>query len=74
MDVVNRTAISEKDFAQFKSELERHRSLQDLLNWARQQPEGTLVPGAIAELIVQDEFTHDLVVPWRSVFVVYGTT
>ncbi|HEY7160323.1 MAG TPA: hypothetical protein VH815_03650 [Acidobacteriota bacterium] len=72
--VKNRTNLSEKDFESISSELKQHQSLQDLLRWAQSQPEGALIPGAISELVVQDEFTHDLVVPWRNWFIVYGTT
>jgi hypothetical protein len=74
MQVINRTHLSDNEFEIIRIELGQHRSLQDLLRWAEKQPAGALVPGAIAELIVQDEFTHDLVVPWRDQFIVYGTT
>jgi hypothetical protein len=74
MNVVNRSNLTDNDFSVFRNELAQHRSLQDLLKWAEKQSPGTLVPGAIAELVVQDEFTHDLVVPWRGFYVVYGTT
>jgi hypothetical protein len=73
-EVKNRSNLSEKDFENISVDLKEHQSLQDLLRWAERQPEGALIPGAISELIVQDEFTHDLVVPWRKLFLVYGTT
>jgi hypothetical protein len=73
-EVKNRSKLSEVDFAFIVNEIKTHQSLQDLLRWAERQPEGSLIPGAISELIVQDEFTHDLVVPWRNLFIVYGTT
>ncbi|HSE42947.1 MAG TPA: hypothetical protein VLH08_19450 [Acidobacteriota bacterium] len=71
---MNRAQLSDEQLAVFKNELAEHRSLQDLLRWAERQPDGALVPGAIAELVVQDEFTHDLVVHWRGFYIVYGTT
>jgi len=73
-EVKNRTNLSEKDFESISADFKEHQSLQDLLRWAERQPEGTLIPGAIADLVVQDEFTHDLVVPWQNLFIVYGTT
>lgn len=73
-EVKNRTNLSQIDFEAISIDLKEHQSLQDLLRWAERQPEGALIPGAISELIVQDEFTHDLVVPWRNLFIVYGTT
>jgi hypothetical protein len=72
--VKNRANLSEKDFETISTDLKQHQSLQDLLRWAERQPEGMLIRGAISELIVQDEFTHDLVVPWQNLFIVYGTT
>lgn len=74
LEVKNRANLSDKDFETIAVDLKEHRSLQDLLGWAESQPEGTLIPGAISELVVQDEFTHDIVVPWRNFFIVYGTT
>jgi hypothetical protein len=73
-EIKNRSNLSQKDFESITIELKDHRSLQDLLRWAERQPQGTLIPGAIKELIVQDEFTHDIIVPWRNLFIVYGTT
>ena len=73
-EVINRANLSDKDFETISTDLKTHRSLQDLLRWAESQPEGTLIHGAISELVVQDEFTHDIVVPWRIFFIVYGTT
>ena len=32
-------------------------------------------PEALTEVVVQDEFTHDVVVPWRDgLYLVYDTT
>lgn len=73
-NVKNRANLSENNFESISNDLEQHQSLQDLVRWAENQPEGTLIPGVISDLIVQDEFTHDIVVPWRNLFIVYGTT
>ena len=73
-EVKNRAKLSENDFETISIDLKQHHSLQDLLRWAERQPEGALIPGAISELIIQDEFTHYLVVPWQNIFIVYGTT
>ena len=74
MEVKNYSHLTAEEFETFRSELENHHSLQDLLRWAESQPAGALVPGVIANLVIQDEFTHDLVVPWHGSYVVYGTT
>jgi len=28
----------------------------------------------VAEVITQDEFTHDVIVPYKNIFLVYDTT
>lgn len=48
-----------------------HRTLQDAVRWAFSQDP----PLVVAEVIVQDEFTHDVVFPFRgSLHLVYDTT
>ncbi len=74
MRVTNRANLPDTQFENRRREFESHVSLQDLLRWAQVQPEGALIPGVIAELVIQDEFTHDLIVPWQGLFLVYGTT
>ncbi len=45
-------------------------SLHALLQWAfAQRP-----PSDVAEVVVQDEFSHDVVLPWRDVYLVFDTT
>src|SRR5687768_10188147 len=48
-----------------------HGTLQDVVRWAgRQDP-----PLGIVEVLVQDEFTHDVVLSWRDGrHLVYATT
>ena len=75
MKVLNRASLSPEQFTPIEAELKNHRSLLDVIKWARKQPPGTLLPEIIADLVVQDEFTHDIVVPWRDgLFIVYGST
>jgi hypothetical protein len=74
MKVVNRANMPKEIFETLIDELQYHRSLLDILKWARKQPSGELLPEILSELVVQDEFTHDLVIPWRSLFIVYETT
>lgn len=51
--------------ADARAELERLATLGDVVRWSR----------AIAAVIVQDEFTHDVVVPWRpGAWLVFDTT
>jgi hypothetical protein len=72
-------ALELTDFANLpKSEREslsltvsQHRGLDDIFAWGRQQSP-TIVP---ADVIKQDEFTHDVLVPLPGDrWLVYGTT
>lgn len=51
-----------------------HKGLADVLAWAATKPKSELHPQIVAEVITQDEFTHDVIVPYRDVFLVYDTT
>lgn len=61
------------------AEIERticnQQNLQDMMAWALAQPRGTFEPQVVSEVIVQDEFTHDVVVPrYDGLVLVYDTT
>ncbi|HTH37997.1 MAG TPA: hypothetical protein VL572_08525 [Pyrinomonadaceae bacterium] len=71
---VNFSSLSEVDFRQLEKELDRHDSLRDVLAWADLQPKDQVHPQLIAEVITQDEFTHDVIMPFKNVFLVYDTT
>jgi hypothetical protein len=75
MRVVNHANLSPEQLAEIEGELPEQRGLQDVVSWGLRKDSGALLPGVIAEVIVQDEFTHDAIVPWRDHLVlVYGTT
>jgi hypothetical protein len=75
MQLINHANLSAEQFAQLASELSEHRSLTDVLNWGFKQPKGTVHPQIVADVIVQDEYSHDLIVPWRDgLVIVYATT
>jgi hypothetical protein len=57
-----------------KAEIERHKGLADVLAWAATKPKSDVHPQTVAEVITQDEFTHDVIVPYRDIFLVYDTT
>jgi hypothetical protein len=45
------------------------------MRWALSHPPGTFLPEVVAAVVLQDEFTHDVIVPWRDGLVlVYDTT
>ena len=75
MQVVNHANLSSEEIAQIESELPEQQTLNDVMTWAFAQPPGTFVSTIVADVIVQDEFTHDVIVPYRDKLVfVYDTT
>lgn len=75
MRVANYANLSADRLALVESELPGQPGLQDVVSWGLEKESGASLPGVIAEIIVQDEFTHDAIVPWRDGLVlVYGTT
>jgi hypothetical protein len=75
MRVTNRANLSPEQLAAIESELPEQRALSGVVSWGLEKESGAVVQGVIAEVIVQDEFTHDAIVPWRNNLVlVYDTT
>ncbi|MEK6279457.1 MAG: hypothetical protein AABN95_03810 [Acidobacteriota bacterium] len=75
MRVLNHANLATSTIVEIEAQLADQENLRDVMNWALSYPAGTFVPQVVADVIVQDEFTHDVVVPWREGLVlVYGTT
>jgi hypothetical protein len=75
MRVANQANLSSEAIADIAAELSAQQNLGDVMSWALCSPPGTFIPSVVAEVIVQDEFTHDVIVPWRDGLVlVYDTT
>jgi hypothetical protein len=75
MRVLNQANLSPETVSGIAGELSAQENLKDVMNWALSHPRGTFIPSVVAEVIVQDEFTHDVIVPWRDGLVlVYDTT
>ena len=75
MRVVNYSAVPSERLAAIERELAGQQNLNDVMRWALARPPGVFLPSVVAEVIVQDEFTHDVIVPWRDGLVlVYDTT
>lgn len=73
MKVKNLANLPEDEFAELETELAKHKTLGQVLAWASLQKENFL-PRTVAEVITQDEFTHDVIVPYKVLFLVYDTT
>lgn len=56
--------------AVFDGQLIAFRTLEDVVHWAF----ALTPPSEVADIVVQDEFTHDVVVPWRGHWLVFDTT
>lgn len=75
MRLVNYAKLSPARLADIEREVSEHRTLADVLRWGLKAESGVRLPEVIAAVIVQDEYTHDVVIPWRDGLVlVYGTT
>jgi hypothetical protein len=75
MQVQNYAKMSADGLASVEAEVGGHRTIDDVLKWGFTQGSATISRQIISDVIVQDEFTHDLIVPWREGLVlVYGTT
>ncbi len=74
MKIINLANLPEKEFAELETELANHKTLGQALTWASAQPKGDFLPQIVAEVVTHDEFTHDVIIPYKSVFLVYDTT
>lgn len=75
MRIVNHANLAPEEIVQLEGELAGQENLNDVMKWALSHPVGTFIPSVVANVIVQDEFTHDVIVPYRDGLVlVYDTT
>jgi hypothetical protein len=75
MRIVNHASLPPEEIARIESEVAGQQNLNDVMKWALSQPKGVFIPSVVADVIVQDEFTHDVVVPYHNGLVlVYDTT
>lgn len=74
MKIRNLANLSVEDFAELEKDLSKHKTLGQVLSWASAKPRDDFLPQIVAEVITQDEFTHDCVVPYKNLFLVYDTT
>lgn len=74
MKIINLANLPEDELAKLKNEFAKHNTLGKVLAWASSQSKNDFLPQIVAEVITQDEFTHDCIVPYKSLFLVYDTT
>ena len=66
-------ALPAPEHAALRARAALHATLAELLRWAAVQ----LPPVAVAEIVTQDEYTHDVVLPLdaaRALWLAYDTT
>lgn len=66
--------LSEEKFTKFEKILVKHLTLGNVLTWANSQNKSDFVPNIVDEVITQDEYTHDVIIPFQDIFLVYDTT
>ena len=74
MRVVNQSQLPAERISELEEIIPAHENLRELMHWALDHP-GEFLPQVVKEVVIQDEFTHDVVVPWREgLVIVYDTT
>lgn len=75
MRIDNPCNLPEDRLAAIANQASQPTTLGQLLAWGRQQPERFASPGVLSDVVVQDEFTHDVVVVLSNQLVlVYDST
>ena len=75
MRIRNYAGLDATQLAAIEDELGEQRGLQDVISWGLNDASGVTNSRVVAEVVVQDEYTHDAIVPWRdSLVLVYDTT
>jgi hypothetical protein len=65
-----RAALSDEQLAALAREIEPLASLADVIRWGlARRPEAI-----IAAVVIQDEYSHDVVIPWEGTYLVFDTT
>ena len=74
MRLENQSKLSAARVAELEALIPEQQNLKDLMAWALANP-GEFIPQVVTDVVIQDEFTHDVIVPWREGLVlVYDTT
>ena len=75
MRILDHANLSPQTVSGIAAELSGQENLQEVMAWAMSSAQEKFMPSVVADVIVQDEFTHDVIVPWRDGLVlVYDTT
>ncbi len=64
----NLSSLSEAELAPILAEVGRHEGLNQVLAWAAGKPKNEIHPHIVAEVVTQDENTHDVIVPYKNIY------
>lgn len=70
MTITDRTALAPHARAKLERVLEAQVTLGDVVRWGL----SLASPAMIADVVAQDEFSHDIVLPWGDRFLVFDAT
>ena len=75
MRLANHARLSAEELAHVEGELPRAETLAGVLAWGLGPESGARLPRVVAGVVAQDEYTHDVIIPWRDPLVlVYAVT
>lgn len=74
MKVFNVNQIASEKFEDIVKDLPHVENLFQFLNWTKNQDKAAFIPQIVGEVIAQDEFTNDVIIPYKDVFLVFDTT
>ncbi|NNE98259.1 MAG: hypothetical protein HKN25_04480 [Pyrinomonadaceae bacterium] len=74
MKVLNIAKVPEQEFIKLEKEFADLNTLAEVLTWAGMNSEGEFTSQIVSDVIAQDEYTHDVIVPFRDLFLVFDTT
>lgn len=66
VEIVDKSNVDVAELAGLASSLSTVETLSDILSWARNLPDGDVSREIVSDIVIQDEYTHDIVVPWKS--------
>jgi hypothetical protein len=75
MSIVDYASLSPSDLAEISSSVARHETLESVISWTQTVHGKGALRRLLDTMIPQDEFTFDVIVPWRdSITLVFDTT
>ena len=75
MKIENLANLPENELAGIEEALAKLNTLGQVLIWAVQKKsKPDFLPQIVAEVVPQDEFTNDVIIPYKDFFLVFDTT